>query len=137
MKTNLSSQICLDRVSTRYYRPENHIDRSVLTRFEKIPTDIYTTAEEGSIEVAKEVASAIRSKQAEGKPYVVALTGGSTPGELFRNLIRMHKEEGLSFQNVVVFTTYEYYPLPKNSDASNFNSLKAAFLDHVDRKSVV
>lgn len=132
MKTNLSSQICLDRVSTRYYRPENHIERSVLTRFEKIPTDIYTTAEEGSIEVAKEVASAIKNKQAEGKNYVMALTGGNTPGELFRNLIRMHKEEGLSFQNVIVFTTYEYYPLPKDSDASNFNSLKAAFFDHVD-----
>ena len=46
MKTNLSSQITLDRVSPRYYRPGGNIERSVLTRFEKLPTDIYATAEE-------------------------------------------------------------------------------------------
>ena len=40
MKTNLSSQITLNRVSPRYYRPENAFERSVLTRLEKIPTDI-------------------------------------------------------------------------------------------------
>ena len=44
MRTNLSSQISLNRVSTRYYKPENTIDRSVLTRFEKIPTNIHETA---------------------------------------------------------------------------------------------
>ena len=38
MKTNLSSQITLNRVSPRYYRPENAFERSVLTRLEKIPT---------------------------------------------------------------------------------------------------
>ena len=47
MKTNLSSQITLDRVSPRYYRPGGNIERSVLTRFEKLPTDIYATSEEG------------------------------------------------------------------------------------------
>lgn len=35
MKTNLSSQITLNRVSPRYYRPENAFERSVLTRLEK------------------------------------------------------------------------------------------------------
>ena len=45
MKTNLSSQITLNRVSPRYYRPENAFERSVLTRLEKIPTDIYESAE--------------------------------------------------------------------------------------------
>ena len=48
MKTNLSSQITLNRVSPRYYRPENAFERSVLTRLEKIPTDIYESAEEGA-----------------------------------------------------------------------------------------
>ena len=45
MKTNLSSQITLNRVSPRYYRPENAFERSVLTRLEKIPTDIYESPE--------------------------------------------------------------------------------------------
>ena len=48
MKTNLSSQITLDRVSPRYYRPGGNIERSVLTRFEKLPTDIYATSEEAA-----------------------------------------------------------------------------------------
>ena len=56
MKTNLSSQITLNRVSPRYYRPENAFERSVLTRLEKIPTDIYESAEEGANHVAYEIA---------------------------------------------------------------------------------
>ena len=52
MKTNLSSQITLNRVSPRYYRPENAFERSVLTRLEKIPTDIYESAEEGANQIA-------------------------------------------------------------------------------------
>lgn len=35
MRTNLSSQISLNRVSPRYYRPGNAVERSVLTRLEK------------------------------------------------------------------------------------------------------
>ena len=52
MKTNLSSQITLNRVSPRYYRPENAFERSVLTRLEKIPTDIYESPEEGANQIA-------------------------------------------------------------------------------------
>ena len=48
MKTNLSSQITLNRVSTKYYKPENAFDKSVLTRFEKIATDIYESEAEGA-----------------------------------------------------------------------------------------
>ena len=47
MRTNLSSQISLNHVSPRYYKPENAVERSVLTRLEKIPTDIFETIEEG------------------------------------------------------------------------------------------
>lgn len=44
----------------------------------------------------------------------------------------MHKEEGLSFRNVIVFNMYEYYPLSQDAINSNFNALKEMFLDHVD-----
>ena len=56
MKTNLSSQITLNRVSPRYYRPENAFERSVLTRLEKIPTDIYESPEEGANQIALDIA---------------------------------------------------------------------------------
>ena len=51
MRTNLSSQISLNSVSPRYYRPENAVERSVLTRFERISTDIYETAQEGAVKL--------------------------------------------------------------------------------------
>ncbi|MCD8032132.1 MAG: glucosamine-6-phosphate deaminase [Bacteroides sp.] len=132
MKTNLSSQISLNRVSPKYYRPENAFEKSVLTRLEKIPTDIYESAEEGSEYIAVEIAHAIRDKQKAGRFCVLALPGGSSPRSVYTALIRMHKEEGLSFRNVVVFNLYEYYPLTPDAINSNLNSLKEVFLDHVD-----
>ena len=132
MKTNLSSQITLNRVSPRYYRPENAFERSVLTRLEKIPTDIYESVEEGANHIACEIAQVIRDKQKAGRFCVLALPGGNSPRSVYAELIRMHKEEGLSFRNVIVFNMYEYYPLSQDAINSNFNALKEMFLDHVD-----
>ena len=132
MKTNLSSQITLNRVSPRYYRPENAFERSVLTRLEKIPTDIYESAEEGANHIACEIAQLIRDKQKAGRFCVLALPGGNSPRNVYSALIRMHKEEGLSFRNVIIFNLYEYYPLTPDAINSNLNALKEMFLDHVD-----
>lgn len=132
MKTNLSSQITLNRVSTRYYKPENAFERSVLTRLEKIPTDIYESAEEGAQQIALDIAQTIREKQKAGRFCVLALPGGVSPRNVFACLVRMHQEEGLSFRNVVVFNLYEYYPLAENAINSNLNALKEMFLNHVD-----
>ena len=132
MKTNLSSQITLNRVSTRYYRPENAFERSVLTRLEKIPTDIYETAEEGANYIALEIAQLIREKQKAGRFCVLALAGGNSPRNVYAALVRMHQEEGLSFRNVIIFNLYEYYPLAPDAVTSNLNSLKEMLLNHVD-----
>ena len=132
MKTNLSSQITLNRVSPRYYRPENAFERSVLTRLEKIPTDIYESVEEGASFIACEIAQVIREKQKAGRFCVLALPGGNSPRSVYVELIRMHKEEGLSFRNVIVFNMYEYYPLSPDAINSNFNALKEMLLDHID-----
>ena len=132
MKINLSSQITLNRVSPRYYRPENAFERSVLTRLEKIPTDIYESAEEGANHVAYEIAQLIRDKQKAGRFCVLALPGGNSPRNVYSALIRIHKEEGLSFRNVIIFNLYEYYPLTSDAINSNLNALKEMFLDHVD-----
>ena len=132
MKTNLSSQITLNRVSPRYYRPENAFERSVLTRLETIPADIYESAEEGANHIACEIAQLIRDKQKAGRFCVLALPGGNSPRNVYSALIRMHKEEGLSFRNVIIFNLYEYYPLTADAINSNLNALKEMFLDHVD-----
>ena len=67
MRTNLSSQISLNRVSPKYYKPENAVERSVLTRCEKVPTDIYETMEEGVQHIANEITAKIQERQREGK----------------------------------------------------------------------
>ena len=130
MKTNLSSQITLTRIPTRYYRPENAFEHSVLTRLEKVPTSIYESMDDGSFAVAKEIATQIRKKQETGKTFVMALPGGRTPLGVFKELIRMHEEEQLSFRNVVVFVEYEFYPL--DSASGIYSRLKEEFFDHVD-----
>lgn len=129
---NLSSQISLNQIPARYYRPTDNIERSVLTRFEKIPTEIYATSEEASRKVAEEIARVIRKKQADYRSCVLAFTGGNTPVELYRQLIHMYEEEGLSFHNVIVFTVYEYYPIPKDQPNFNLRALEESFLNHVN-----
>jgi glucosamine-6-phosphate deaminase len=131
MRTNLSSQISLNRVSTKYYKPENTIERSVLTRFEKIPTNIYETAEEGVACIADEIIHKVQERQRDGKFCTIAMGTGASLRPLFAELVRRHKEEGISFRNVVVFNLYEYYPLVE-SNHSSINQVNELFLKQVD-----
>ena len=77
MRTNLSSQISLNRVSPKYYKPENAVERSVLTRCEKVPTDIYETMEEGVQHIANEITAKIQERQREGKFCVIGAGTGA------------------------------------------------------------
>ncbi|RHJ92517.1 glucosamine-6-phosphate deaminase [Parabacteroides bouchesdurhonensis] len=131
MKTNLSSKITLTRIPQKYYRPENDFENSVLTRMEKIPTNIYESADEGALSIANEIANQIRKKQEIGKSFVIALPGGRSPQSVYKELIRMHKEENLSFRNVIVFVEYEFYPL-NSASTGNVTHLREALFDHVD-----
>lgn len=131
MRTNLSSQISLNRVSPRYYRPENAVDRSVLTRLEKVPTNIFETIEEGVVQTANEIVAKIQDRQREGKFCTIAVGTGASLRPLFAELIRKHKDEGVSFRNVVFFNLYEYYPLNEGA-GSSFNHLNKLFLSQID-----
>ena len=131
MRTNLSSQISLNRVSPRYYRPENAVERSVLTRLEKIPTNIFETIDEGVGQIANEIVAKIQDRQREGKFCTIAVGTGASLRPLFAELIRKHKDEGVSFRNVVFFNLYEYYPLTDEA-GSSFNHLNKLFLSQID-----
>ena len=131
MRTNLSSQISLNRVSPRYYRPENAVERSVLTRLEKVPTNIFETIEEGVVQIANEIVAKIQDRQREGKFCTIAVGTGASLRPLFTELIRKHKDEGVSFRNVVFFNLYEYYPLSEGA-GSSFNHLNKLFLSQID-----
>ena len=131
MRTNLSSQISLNRVSPRYYRPGNAVERSVLTRLEKIPTNIFETIEEGVEQIANEIVAKIQDRQREGKFCTIAIGTGASLRPLFTELIRKHKDEGVSFRNVVFFNLYEYYPLTEGA-GSSFSHLNKLFLSQID-----
>src|SRR3954463_1534210 len=80
-------------------------------RYEKVPTEIFENSVDASKKVAKEIADLIKAKQKEGKKAVLGLATGSTPKKVYAELRRLHKEEGLSFANVVTFNLDEYYPM--------------------------
>ena len=132
MRTNLSSQIALNRVSTKYYKPENEVERSVLTRYEKMPTEIFESMEEGVQYVADKVTAKIQEKQREGKLCVIATGIATSLRALYAELVRRHKEEGLSFRNVVIFNLHEYYPLRPDMSNSCFKQLSSMLLNQVD-----
>ena len=82
-----------------------------LSSFEKIPVKIFKSSDEASRFVAEQIATLIRSREKENKPCVLGLATGSTPTRVYAELVRMHKEEGLSFKNVDSFNLDEYYPM--------------------------
>ena len=131
MRTNLSSQISLNRVSPKYYKPETMVDRSVLTRFEKIPTNIFESIEEGVRTVAGEIVQKIQEKQRDGQFCTLALGTGASLRPLFAELVRRHREEQVSFRNVVVFNLYEFYPLADGQGGS-FQQLQDLLVGQVD-----
>ena len=83
------------------------------TRFEKIHNVIFNNSNKASIRVAEEIADLIREKETLGKTCVLGLATGSSPIRVYEELVRMHKEEGLSFANVVTFNLDEYMPMDK------------------------
>lgn len=100
--------------------------------FEKIPVEIYKTAREGSLAAAKEIAALIRQKEVEGRPCILGLATGSTPKNLYAELVRMHREEGLSFRNVISFNLDEYYPIEPNALQSYHRFMREQLFNHVD-----
>src|SRR5690606_2374604 len=78
------------------------------TRFEKLPVSVYPDPTSASFAVAARIADLIKKKQASGENAVLGLATGATPVQVYAELVRMHKEEGLSFKNVITFNLDEY-----------------------------
>ena len=132
MRLNLSSQIVLNKVPSKFYNPKNAVERSEVTRLEKIQTDIFPTIDEGAKHIADTIEAEVKSKQREGKFCVLGLGTGMSLTPVYQELIRRHREQGLSFHNVVVFNAYEYFPLAPETHTRSIDQLRRRFLDHVD-----
>ena len=102
------------------------------TRFEKIHNIIFNNSQEASILVAREIADLIRDKAKKKKNCVLGLATGSSPIKVYEELVRMHKEEGLSFENVITFNLDEYYPMDKDNIQSYHYFMHEHLFDHID-----
>jgi glucosamine-6-phosphate deaminase len=100
--------------------------------FEKIPLEIFETSDEGSRYAANEIAELIKQKQKEGKQCVLGLATGSTPITMYKELVRLHKEEGLSFKNVITFNLDEYFPITRDAYQSYWSFMHRHLFDHID-----
>ena len=102
------------------------------TRYEKIHNVIFDSSLEASILVAQEIANLIQRKEELNETCVLGLATGSSPIKVYEELVRMHKEEGLSFKNVVTFNLDEYYPMDKDNIQSYYYFMHDHLFDHVD-----
>ena len=132
MRLNLSSQIVLNKIPEEFYKPKTAIERSEITRLEKVPTDIFPKIEDAVKSVADVIEDEIRLKQRVGNYCVLGMGTGNSLTPVFDELIRRHKENNLSFNNVVVFNAYEYFPLSPTAQHSAINQLRERFLNFVD-----
>lgn len=107
---------------------------NLIDAFERIPVQIYPTLYEASKEAAQIIASLIKEKDAEGKPCVLGLATGSTPRTLYAELVRLHREEGLSFRNVITFNLDEYYPIDREAWQSYNSYMHRNLFQHIDIK---
>ena len=82
--------------------------------------------------MAAEIAALIRDRAAEGRPCVLGLATGSTPVGVYGELVRLHQEEGLSFQHVVTFNLDEYFPMQPDELQSYVRFMREHLFDHVD-----
>src|ERR1700733_7070290 len=103
-----------------------------IEQHERIPTSVFQSSDSAVQVAASSIARLIRGHLNEGKPAVLGLATGSTPVKLYRELIRLHREEGLSFRNVVTFNLDEYYGLPPNHPESYRHFMEVQLFDHLD-----
>ncbi len=106
--------------------------KSQFTVKEKIHTEVFESSEEVSKLIAKEIAIIIRNRASEGKSCVLGLATGSSPISIYKELIRLHQEEGLSFRNVISFNLDEYYPMQPDELQSYVRFMDEHLFNHID-----
>ncbi|MCL4219981.1 MAG: glucosamine-6-phosphate deaminase [Phycisphaerales bacterium] len=99
---------------------------------ERVPVTVFPSAGQASVAVAAEIAELIRSRQRSGQRAVLGLATGSTPQSVYAELVRLHREEGLSFANVTTFNLDEYWPMNPDELQSYRRFMCEHLFDHID-----
>lgn len=99
---------------------------------EKLPTHIFSDSLVASKAVAHEIGEAIRAAVKQKKMIVLGLATGSTPIKVYDELVRLHKEEHLSFKNVITFNLDEYYQMQPDSQQSYARFMQEHLFEYID-----
>ncbi len=103
-----------------------------LTAFEKIPVKIFKSSGEASSYIAGQIAELIKARQKENRSCILGLATGSTPTRVYAELVRMHKEDGLTFKNVHSFNLDEYFPIKPDALQSYVRFMGEHLFNHID-----
>ncbi|MFM1903461.1 MAG: glucosamine-6-phosphate deaminase, partial [Planctomycetota bacterium] len=103
-----------------------------VTTVERVPVSVYEQPADASRAVAREIADLVTSRAAAGKQTVLGLATGSTPVGVYDELIRLHREEGVSFRTVVTFNLDEYWPMQPDALQSYHRFMREHLFDHID-----
>ena len=98
----------------------------------KVPTLVFSNSNQAARHIALQIEEIIKQNLVQGKFTVLGLPTGSTPVGLYRELIRMHKMDGLDFSKVITFNLDEYYPLDSTHPQSYRRWMHETFFDHVN-----
>ena len=120
----------MDKKSIKYKNPGS----SSITRFERIHTEIFDDKKNAEFLIAKEIKKLIEKNNKKNKTTVLGLATGSSPLGVYKNLIDFHKNEKLSFKNVVTFNLDEYYGLEKDHKQSYHHFMVENLFNHIDIK---
>jgi 6-phosphogluconolactonase/glucosamine-6-phosphate isomerase/deaminase len=101
-------------------------------RHTKVPTLMFPNSRDVDRHVALVIESLVRERNSAGLPTVLGLPTGSTPIGVYRELIRLHREEDLDFSRVITFNLDEYWPIETNSIHSYNRWMRETFFDHVN-----
>ena len=102
------------------------------SEFEHIPCRVFARAQDASVAAAAEIANLIRQRQSQSRSCVLGLATGSSPVGIYEELVRLHREEGLSFRNVVTFNLDEYYPMQPDELQSYVRFMREHLFDLID-----
>src|SRR6478736_641309 len=129
-------------MSTRFEQGSEKSDRAMaapartahdpLAQRERIPVRVFPHSTQASKAVAAQIACLIRERASEGRNCVLGLATGNTPVGIYDELVRMHREDGLSFANVVTFNLDEYYPMQPNELQSYVRFMREHLFDLID-----
>lgn len=119
-------------IGKRHFEANMNSDGHTVMTQEKMSTRTFPHARDVSRAVGRRIGELVRSRLAEGRKCVLGLATGSTPVGVYDELIRLHREEDLSFRNVVTFNLDEYYPMQPHELQSYVRFMYEHLFDHID-----